>query len=379
MRSLTSQPPTLEELFLRHYGDELIEDGERTASPMTGTGVFLQTFLRRDRWMLLWWALGAMLLYWSQAVSVDGLYATQAEFDRAAASLMESNAAFDRAWPGPARALNTIGGQVAWQATAFGAIVAGLMSMFLVGRHTRAEEESGRDELVRAAAVGRQAPTTAALVTALLANLVLGVLVALSLVLGTRSRGRLARRSASGSPCAAGSSRGSALVAAQLTSSTRAMYGIAGAVIGLAYALRAIGDVGNAALSWLSPIGWYQGMHAFSGLRWWPALLLARGRSRRRGGGVRRVRRRDFGSGVLAARPGPAHAGRGLRAAGSASPGASSAARWSAGRSACSSPAWPTARSATTWATCSATAADPRDVRRRAAATSSTASTRPRC
>jgi ABC-2 type transport system ATP-binding protein len=25
IRSLTSQPPTLEELFLRHYGDELAE------------------------------------------------------------------------------------------------------------------------------------------------------------------------------------------------------------------------------------------------------------------------------------------------------------------------------------------------------------------
>ena len=33
-------------------------------------------------------------------------------------------------------------------------------------------------------------------------------------------------------------------------------------------------DVGNPALSWLSPIGWYQAMHPFSGLRWWPALLL---------------------------------------------------------------------------------------------------------
>ena len=30
------------------------------------------------------------------------------------------------------------------------------MSMFLVGRHTRAEEETGRDELLRAAAVGRR-------------------------------------------------------------------------------------------------------------------------------------------------------------------------------------------------------------------------------
>ena len=59
---------------------------------MTGTRVFLQTFLRRDRWIMLWWAIGATVLYYSQAVSVDDLYATQAEFDRAAA-LMRSNAA----------------------------------------------------------------------------------------------------------------------------------------------------------------------------------------------------------------------------------------------------------------------------------------------
>lgn len=48
----------------------------------------------------------------------------------------------------------------------FGAIVAGLMSMFLVGRHTRVEEEVGRDELVRAGVVGRYAPMTAALIVA---------------------------------------------------------------------------------------------------------------------------------------------------------------------------------------------------------------------
>ena len=96
-------------------------------------------------------------LYYSPGASAStALYATQAEFDRAAAS-MEGNAALI-AMTGPARALNTIGGQVAWQAMAFGAIVAGLMSMFIVGRHTRAEEETGRDELVRSAAVGRHAP-----------------------------------------------------------------------------------------------------------------------------------------------------------------------------------------------------------------------------
>ena len=45
-------------------------------------------------------------------------------------------------------------------------------------------------------------------------------------------------------------------------------------MIALAYVLRAIGDVGTPVLTWLSPIGWYQGMYAFSGLRWWPLMLL---------------------------------------------------------------------------------------------------------
>ena len=51
---------------------------------MTGTGVLVRAFLRRERWPLLWWALGGTLLYWSQAISVKELYSTQSEFDRAA-------------------------------------------------------------------------------------------------------------------------------------------------------------------------------------------------------------------------------------------------------------------------------------------------------
>ncbi|MGH8940356.1 MAG: ABC transporter permease, partial [Actinomycetes bacterium] len=142
---------------------------------MTGTGIFIRTFLRRDRWMMFWWIAGGTLLYYSQAPSVDATYTSQAEFDRAATS-MEQNVAFI-AMTGPARALNTIGGQVAWQAMAIGAIVAGLMSMFIIGRHTRAEEESGRDELVRSAAVGRHAPIVAAFVVATLANVAMGGLI----------------------------------------------------------------------------------------------------------------------------------------------------------------------------------------------------------
>lgn len=272
---------------------------------MTGWASFLRLFLRRDRWMLLWWGLGTMLLYVSQAVSVDDLYATQAEFDRAAAS-MEGNAAFI-AMAGPARALNTTGGQVFWQASAFGAIVAGLMSMFIVGRHTRAEEETGRDELLRATAVGRLAPTTAALAAAAIANLLLGVLVTGSLVLYGLAVADSIGTGVGLTLCGWFFSA-TALVAAQLTSSTRATYGVAGIVIAVSYVLRAVGDVGNGVASWLSPIGWYQAMHPFSGLRWWPALLLVAGTAVAAAVAYRLFVGRDYGSGVLAARPGPPRA-----------------------------------------------------------------------
>jgi ABC-2 type transport system permease protein len=279
---------------------------------MTGSGtrLLLRFDLRRDRLMLLWWVLGAVLLYWSQAVSVEGLYPTQAEFDKAAAS-MAGNAAFI-AMAGPARALNTVGGQVAWQASAFGAIVAGLLSMLLVGRHTRAEEESGRDELVRAGAVGRRAPVAAAALTVLVANVLLGGLVAASLVgYGLAVAGSVSLGVAA---ALAGLVFGSvALVAAQLTDGTRAMYGITGVVIGASYVLRAVGDVGNGAFSWASPIGWGQAMHAFSGERWWPALISVAAVVVLLAVALRLFDRRDIGSGLMAARPGPARAGARLR------------------------------------------------------------------
>jgi ABC-2 type transport system permease protein len=272
---------------------------------MTGWPSFVRPFLRRDRWMLLWWSLGAMLLYVSQAVSVDDLYTSQAEFDRAAAS-MEDNLAFI-AMAGPARALNTTGGQVFWQASAFGAIVAGLMSMFLIGRHTRTEEETGRDELLRATAVGRLAPSTAALVTALLANLLLGALVAGSLVLyGLAVADSVA--TGFGLTLCGWFFSGTALVAAQLATSTRGMYGVAGIVLATAYVLRAVGDVGNGVASWLSPIGWYQAMHPFSGLRWWPALLLVGGTALVTAAAYLLFLGRDYGGGVFAARPGRSRA-----------------------------------------------------------------------
>ena len=102
------------------------------------------------------------------------------------------------------------------------------------------------------------------------------------------------------------------MVAAQLTQGARAMYGLVGAVIGIAYALRAIGDVGANGLSWLSPIGWYQAMHAYSGEQWWPTLLLLALTAVALGAAYALFQRRDLGAGILPDRPGAERASPGL-------------------------------------------------------------------
>lgn len=277
---------------------------------MTGLSVFLRAFWRRDRWALLCWLLGGTAVYYFQGVQAKGQYTSQAALDQAAASL-ERNAGFIAMF-GPARALDTVGGQVAWQGVTFGAIIAGLMSMFLVGRHTRVEEETGRDELVRAGVVGRHAPMTAALLVAVLANVLLGLLVALSVVsFGLAAAGALSLGlgvALTGTAFAA-----VALLAAQLTDSARAMYGVTAAVIGVSYGLRAVGDVGGGVLSWFSPIGWYQAMRAYSGERWWPAVLPVALTAVVLVATYALFNRRDIGAGVWPTRPGPARATRSLR------------------------------------------------------------------
>ncbi|TYL55823.1 ABC transporter permease [Nocardioides sp. BGMRC 2183] len=287
-------------------------------SGLSGSLLLLRGHLRRDRWMILWWSLASAAVFWSQGGAMANLYATQAEFDKAAASL-EGNAAFI-AMLGPARALDTVGGQAFWQSSAFCAVLAGLMSMFVIGRHTRAEEESGRDELVRSGAIGRYAPLVAALLAAVVANVVLGLATAAGLLAlrgDSPLRGMplpVADSVASGVGLAACGIvfSATALVAAQLTQSTRTMYGIAGIVLGAAYLLRAVGDLGNGVASWLSPIGWYQAMHPYSGLRWWPLAVMLVGAAVGLGLAVLLFGRRDVGSGILAARPGPPTAGRSL-------------------------------------------------------------------
>ncbi|HEV7656658.1 MAG TPA: ABC transporter permease [Mycobacteriales bacterium] len=268
---------------------------------MTGWAPLLRLALRRDRIMLPAWVYGIVLTVVSTASSYDRLYPTEAE--RAQVAAGASTGAL-RAITGPAFDLTTVGGLTAWRIAGSGAVLAALMSLLVVVRHTRAEEDAGRTELVGAAATGRYAVAGAGLLVAAVANGSIAVLTAAGLVLvGLPVAGSIALGlaiAAAGLVFAA-----VALVTAQVASVARAASGTAGALLALAFLLRAVGDSGAPWLSWLSPIGWTQQVRAFSGERWWVfALPLALTAGLVGLTGVL-LPRRDVGAGLRPQRPGP--------------------------------------------------------------------------
>jgi ABC-2 type transport system permease protein len=279
-------------------------------SALTGTAALTRLMLRRDRVLVPLCVLLAAGFVILTASSFQGLYPTAA--DRADfAATIEGNATFTALY-GPARALDSIGGLTAWRTGSTLAAIIALMSLLLVGRHTRAEEQRGQTELLRAGAVGRLAPLTAALAVAAATDVAIAVAVALGLIaLGLPAAGSLALGASLG---AAGLVfAGAGAVAVQLTESARGAYGIAGASLGAAFVVRAAGDAGGGALSWLSPLGWVKATHAFAGERWWPLLLCVAAFALLAAAAFALLARRDLGAGLIASRPGPPVAGRGLR------------------------------------------------------------------
>ncbi|HET9556314.1 MAG TPA: ABC transporter permease, partial [Actinomycetota bacterium] len=130
--------------------------GMAPGSGFTGTWQLLRLAARRDRVVGSVWVLGLFAFAASQAASIVSLYPTQADLDRLArtAEGIGANPAVV-ALQGPAYDAGTYGGATAWQVVTPGVFLLGLMSMLLVTRHTRQEEETGRAELVSAGVVGR--------------------------------------------------------------------------------------------------------------------------------------------------------------------------------------------------------------------------------
>lgn len=273
----------------------------------TGTWPLLRLALRQDRVMLPAWAGLTALTVLSMPGSLSALYTSAAErADMARSATVNSSF---RALYGPVFS-DSVGGLTAWRIGVYAALAAATMSLLLVVRHTRDEEETGRLELLSSAQVARTAPLAAALLTALIGNAAITLLVTVGLA-GQGAAGALALGAAIGGTGLFFA--GVAAITAQLTESGRLAKGLAGGVLGLAFLLRAAGDsasaTGSSALTWASPLGWAAQLRPWgdAGERWWTLLPLLAGALLLVAVAHRLSGRRDVGMSFLPARPGRAH------------------------------------------------------------------------
>lgn len=209
---------------------------------------------------------------------------------------------------------SSLGSYVYFQVFTYLAVLAGLMSTFFVVRHSRADEERGRVELMRSAPIRATTALWSTMILGVVANGVLGLAVA-----GGFAAGGLELSGSLGAGLAT-ASVGIVFVAitalvAQFTPTSRSANGVSAALVGLAFALRAIGDaagtpradglsVSAAWPSWLSPIGWGQQVFAFTQQNLSP-LGLALGAAALAGATALVVQsRRDLGSSILRERSG---------------------------------------------------------------------------
>ncbi|MFC7535565.1 ABC transporter permease [Actinoplanes sp. GCM10030250] len=281
---------------------------------MTGYGRLIRLILRRDRVIMPLWILGLGILPYVYVASFKTLFATDQErVDYA--RLSAENAGFVGLY-GPLHG-TSLGELTVWRG-GFVPVMIGLVALLTVIRHTRADEEAGRTELIRATVVGRYAPLAAAVLATAGACLIMGLLVTATMIgAGLPAGGSVALGAVftlSGWTFA-----GVGAVAAQLSGGARGARTIAVMTLGLAYVLRLGGDISALGdgrlgwLSWLSPVGWAHRVFPYGTNAWWPALLAILFSVGAGAVSAYLLTRRDFGGGLLAARLGPATAAAGLR------------------------------------------------------------------
>lgn len=289
--------------------------GEQVAVPSRGRGavlaVLLRQRLRRDRWQLIVWIVCIAFLGLFSAASIEQTYGSAAgRVELMRLAIANPTILVLRGLPQG----TTLAAVTFFEIFTFLALLAGLMNTFLAVRHSRAEEESGRAELVGSTPAGRLLPTTATVVHGVIANILLAIATGVGfLASGLPAYGSFVAGAAVGGAGVAFLAVG--LLLAQLMSTSRGANGYAAAIVLIAYVLRGVGDAtGTVAANgvsmvsawptWLSPVGWGEQMSPYVRNDWWP-LLLQLGFAAVLIAGVFGLQAvRDSGAGVFAERSG---------------------------------------------------------------------------
>jgi polyether ionophore transport system permease protein len=172
--------------------------------------------------------------------------------------------------------LLTVGGYVGWRIPGLLAVFAAVWGLLGAVRALRAEEDSGRAEILLAGPVSRRTNFAAAVLAILAGTAVLWLALFVALVVGKLAvdgSAFLALAAVSAVPVFAGVGA----VTSQLAPSKRVATGLATGVLAVTFAIRVVADTGSgtAWLRWATPLGWIEEMRPFADPRPWVLILPA--------------------------------------------------------------------------------------------------------
>ena len=276
---------------------------------LAGIGSMVRLILRRNRVRLVVWFVVLVGMYQYIVSYYKSVFPTQQSLDDFAAL---SNTPGIKALTGLSSAADTMGGAV-WTKGWMTVVVAlALVVVFLTTRNGRADEEVGRTELLRSRVLGVHAYSVASWLVSGALVVATGLFIALVSIGGSLDP---EGAGVTGSLVLGASVAGVGLVglgvgavAGQVSTTSRGANSLGSTVIVVIYVLRMIGDLGNGALTWVSPIGWGQHMQPYAGNHWWPFVLLVALAAVLLGVAYWLEGTRDFGAGLVAEKPGKASA-----------------------------------------------------------------------
>ena len=271
---------------------------------LAGTVTLIRFILRRDRIKLPAWLVGMTVLLSVFVSAVSQL--TETDEGRQDLERIMDGAVGAIFGPGYGRHDITADLYITGVYGLFFFVLAALMSVLLVCRHTRAEEQDGRAELIRSTVVGRHAQLTATLIVAVGANAILALLLG-----GTMAANDFDGRDGLLFGASVGAVglvfAGITTITVQVTEYSRVAAGMAGATLGVAWAVRAAGDMitdYGSPLSWFSPLAWSNQTRPYVDGRWWPLLGSIALAATTAVVGYVLSARRDVAAGLVAARRG---------------------------------------------------------------------------
>ncbi|WP_137597585.1 ABC transporter permease [Paucilactobacillus kaifaensis] len=274
-------------------------------SDFSQAGFLTRFYLRRDWLKIVFWLIGLVGLMGAAAGKFDGLYGTKSAMNSIVTTL-KTPAMVAMFGPFTANPPYNSALIFATEMMVFMGLFMAMMNIYFAVKSTRAEEDSGILELVRAHCVGKYAPLLAATIELLIINLITGVLETLSLIAANMTGADNTGSLIFGLGLAAVGFMfgGFTLLMAQLSDNSRGATMLSYLILALLFLVRMMTDVSNPDYTWWSPFGWIEKLSVYDENIWWPVFAMLGVAILTVGVAFYAYARRDVTAGLLATRPG---------------------------------------------------------------------------